>query len=96
MGTVNISDDLLLRAQRLADEEGITVDAFADRIFEDAIVSMEQANAEINAVEAAMAEVSTGPMPGLGAYRRERAATRFGSEENQRKLKELQRLMRMA
>lgn len=50
---MNIPDDLLGRAQILADTEGISLEAFIVRCIDDAVVHMERANAELDAADEA-------------------------------------------
>jgi hypothetical protein len=51
MSTVNVPDELLSRAQILADTEGISLEAFVVRCVDDAVTHMEAAEAELDAAD---------------------------------------------
>jgi hypothetical protein len=54
MSAVNIPDDLMSRAQILADTEGIGLEAFINRCVDDAVTHMEAAEAELDAADEVM------------------------------------------
>jgi predicted HicB family RNase H-like nuclease len=54
MSAVDIPDELLSRAQILADTEGVSLEAFIIRCVDDAVTHMEAADAELDAADEAM------------------------------------------
>jgi predicted HicB family RNase H-like nuclease len=83
MSAVDIPDELLSRAQILADTEGVSLEAFIIRCVDDAVTHMEAADAELDAADEAMSadEIDTSLCPGLAAVLDSRNKVRIGQAQ---------------